>query len=547
MKDLAYVFTLCFATLCTPQSSGTIAWRRGERVLGRLRRVVRDARFLTHDDSCIRHESPFGAWRHRSTRHRGRSRSVRLVEQVMKEGTIVLSDGRTVCFADYGTPIKPPCCGVTADPKAGSKQESAQQQLPVPDYGSSESIDPVTAAPPRNQDETSVIGCPRRSPFSITSESIGSSAWVPRLEPPMRSRSRRDPTARHQRRGCCGLTDMRWDEGRSMVPEALKVWQAPSATPHWQSWQSCSVSTGQRYPTSGAPTPCRGRHGAAQRSGNPEELAAQRPRDVRAGRRGIRGRQARRRPRVGYVRVTSIKCPVTVLHGSSDTVVPPAHAHHTAAIVPGCNIAHHQRSRPLRHRHRNRRRCIGASPAALIRQRQRSRHEHETYVRARRDYCLCASVRCDSTRPGARGEGVLTGAGRDDVRARWIRKVAGRDSVDPALDIDNVQADLWVATAGVGHTFDLAGRQARALAVFPIAWGTIEGSVHEQAQRQDLAGLVDPRLKLSVGLIGAPALSLAEFARAPRRTAVGVSVTVVPPLGETRRGSSSISDTTAGP
>ena len=103
---------------------------------------------------------------------------------------------------------------------------------------------------------------------------------------------------------------------------------------------------------------------------------------------------------------------------------------------------------------------------------------------------------------------------------------------DPALDIDNVQADLWVATAGVGHTFDLAGRQARALAVFPIAWGTIEGSVHEQAQRQDLAGLVNPRLKLSVGLIGAPALSLAEFARAPRQTAVGVSVTVVPPLGQ---------------
>jgi hypothetical protein len=105
---------------------------------------------------------------------------------------------------------------------------------------------------------------------------------------------------------------------------------------------------------------------------------------------------------------------------------------------------------------------------------------------------------------------------------------------DPALDIDNVQADLWIVTVGAGHTFSLGGRQARALAVLPIAWGTVVGSVHAEAQRQDLAGLVDPRLKLSVGLIGAPALTLAEFSQAPRRTALGASVTVVPPWGQYR-------------
>ena len=103
---------------------------------------------------------------------------------------------------------------------------------------------------------------------------------------------------------------------------------------------------------------------------------------------------------------------------------------------------------------------------------------------------------------------------------------------DPALDIDNVQADLWVATVGAGHTFRLGGRQARVLAVVPIAWGSVAGNVHAQAERQDLAGLVDPRFKLSVGLIGAPALTLAQFADAPRRTAVGAAVTVVPPWGQ---------------
>ena len=105
---------------------------------------------------------------------------------------------------------------------------------------------------------------------------------------------------------------------------------------------------------------------------------------------------------------------------------------------------------------------------------------------------------------------------------------------DPALDIDNVQANLWIATVGAGHTFSLGGRQARILGVAPIAWGAVAGEVHAQAQRQDLAGLVDPRFKLSVGL-GAPALSLSEFAAAPHRTAIGTSVTVVPPWGQYNR------------
>lgn len=105
---------------------------------------------------------------------------------------------------------------------------------------------------------------------------------------------------------------------------------------------------------------------------------------------------------------------------------------------------------------------------------------------------------------------------------------------DPALDIDNVQADLWIATIGAGHTLRVAGRQARALAVLPIAWGSVAGTVAAHPQRQDLGGLVDPRFKLSFGLIGAPALTPAQFAGTRRRTAVGAGVTVVPPWGQYR-------------
>jgi hypothetical protein len=103
---------------------------------------------------------------------------------------------------------------------------------------------------------------------------------------------------------------------------------------------------------------------------------------------------------------------------------------------------------------------------------------------------------------------------------------------DPSLDVAHVEADLQVVTAGFGYTFPIAGRQARVLAIFPSAWGTIAGEVDGQPQIQDVSGLVDPRIKLSFGLRGAPALELAEFAKAPSRTVVGTSLTVVPPLGQ---------------
>jgi pimeloyl-ACP methyl ester carboxylesterase len=37
--------------------------------------------------------------------------------------------------------------------------------------------------------------------------------------------------------------------------------------------------------------------------------------------------------------VAAISCPVTVLHGGSDTLMPVANAHHTAAIVPGAALS----------------------------------------------------------------------------------------------------------------------------------------------------------------------------------------------------------------
>jgi hypothetical protein len=102
---------------------------------------------------------------------------------------------------------------------------------------------------------------------------------------------------------------------------------------------------------------------------------------------------------------------------------------------------------------------------------------------------------------------------------------------DPSVGVADVEADLHIVTTGFGYTFALAGRQARVLAVLPVAWGNVAGAVAGQPQRQDLRGLADPRIKVSLGLRGAPALRAAQFA-VPRGTAIGASMTVMPPLGQ---------------
>jgi hypothetical protein len=116
----------------------------------------------------------------------------------------------------------------------------------------------------------------------------------------------------------------------------------------------------------------------------------------------------------------------------------------------------------------------------------------------------------------------IIGAGKSD----------GGILLDPSLDVGNVEADYWYAVAGIGHTFDLFGQQARILAVLPYVDGTVEGDVGLAHEQRELRGIADPRIKFSIGLFGSPALSLDQFGERKKDTAIGVSLTIMPPLGQ---------------
>jgi len=104
--------------------------------------------------------------------------------------------------------------------------------------------------------------------------------------------------------------------------------------------------------------------------------------------------------------------------------------------------------------------------------------------------------------------------------------------VDPSAPVQDVNATTNLATVGVGTTFSLFGRTALVTGAFPYAWSRVTGRVGETAAEVTRSGLADPRIKLSINLVGGRALTPSEFSRAKRPTIVGVSLTVSPPLGQ---------------
>ncbi|HKE86824.1 MAG TPA: transporter [Vicinamibacterales bacterium] len=125
------------------------------------------------------------------------------------------------------------------------------------------------------------------------------------------------------------------------------------------------------------------------------------------------------------------------------------------------------------------------------------------------------------------------------VGLNFLVVAAGRSTggvlVDPSLPIEDVQASVDSLALGIGKTLNVFGRTGLAVVAVPFAWVSASGLVADTPGHVSRTGLADPRLKLSVNLVGGRALSPREFARASRSTIVGVSLTMLPPVGQYNR------------
>ncbi|HKQ98702.1 MAG TPA: transporter [Candidatus Polarisedimenticolia bacterium] len=103
---------------------------------------------------------------------------------------------------------------------------------------------------------------------------------------------------------------------------------------------------------------------------------------------------------------------------------------------------------------------------------------------------------------------------------------------DPALPIEDAQADLNLGTFGYARTFALAGKQGLVSGGLIYGRGELKGLLSGVERVSGRSGLTDLRVRVSLNLLGPGVLTPAEYAKAPHRTILGVSLAVQAPTGQ---------------
>jgi hypothetical protein len=103
---------------------------------------------------------------------------------------------------------------------------------------------------------------------------------------------------------------------------------------------------------------------------------------------------------------------------------------------------------------------------------------------------------------------------------------------DPSLPVTDINATVEAPSIGIARSFSLFGKTAQVFGAMPYAWAQVSGNVMEAVASTSRSGLSDMRVRVSALLRGAPAGSVLEVAKAPRRTIVGTSLTIGVPTGQ---------------
>jgi hypothetical protein len=109
---------------------------------------------------------------------------------------------------------------------------------------------------------------------------------------------------------------------------------------------------------------------------------------------------------------------------------------------------------------------------------------------------------------------------------------AGGVATDPVLPLQNAHFQVHSTILAYARSLDVWGRSGKVDVVLPYAWLSGTADVTGQPREREVSGLADPRLRFSVNLYGAPALTLQEFARYRQDLIIGTSLQVSVPLGQ---------------
>ena len=103
---------------------------------------------------------------------------------------------------------------------------------------------------------------------------------------------------------------------------------------------------------------------------------------------------------------------------------------------------------------------------------------------------------------------------------------------DGALPITGANANVNLGILTLYHTYDLFGRFANFSLGVPYGVGNFYGTVAEAPRSAYRSGFLDAVGRISVNLLGGPAMGPAEFSNWKQDTLLGVSFTVSAPTGQ---------------
>lgn len=103
--------------------------------------------------------------------------------------------------------------------------------------------------------------------------------------------------------------------------------------------------------------------------------------------------------------------------------------------------------------------------------------------------------------------------------------------VDPSIPLENANLRIDSGIVAYARSFAMWDRSAKLDIVAPHASLSGSAEVAGQPREREVSGWADPRLRVSINLLGAPAMSFAEIANYRQDLIVGLSLQVWAPLG----------------
>ena len=108
----------------------------------------------------------------------------------------------------------------------------------------------------------------------------------------------------------------------------------------------------------------------------------------------------------------------------------------------------------------------------------------------------------------------------------------GNILLDPAISIEDLNANMHGVLAAYVRSINVFGLSGKIDAIIPFASGDWSGTQLQEYKTTSRTGVGDPRIRFSVNLLGAPAITKAQFATYQQKTILGVNIQVILPVGQ---------------